>query len=232
MHTRRKFLIQGSMATTALLASRPMSAIARITSPLTGFGGQTENLVFLHTGTTKPSGNQWGIPELIGKHRQAVLLHAGRKMPGNDLAFSYDASSPESKDSSAISGNYKIINKGKLRIGIIHASPGEENVIQKIESLSARLKKEKNCHLVVCLSHLGYRNNHAPDDLTLANKSTHLDFIIGGHEKNFHTLPVIASNALHHEVVIHSASGNPASCGIIQIAFDSKAGKKGIGFSA
>jgi len=232
MHTRRKFLIQGSMATTALLASRPLSAIARITSPLTGPGARSEYLVFLHTGSTRSSGNQWRIPELIGKHRQVVLLHAGHQMPGKRLNFSYDASAPGTNDSSAINGDYKIIRKGNLRIGIISANPGEENVIQKVESLSARLKNEKNCHLVVCLSQLGYRLHHAPDDVTLAKNSTHLDFIIGGHEKNFHAHPVIALNARHHEVVIHSASGNPAVCGFIQVEFDRQAVKKAVGFTA
>jgi len=232
MHTRRKFLIQGSMATTALLASRPMSALNRITSPLTGFGGRTESLVFLHTGTMKASGNQWGIPELAGKHRHVVLLHAGRQLPGKDLSFSYDASAPGNKDSSVISGDYKIIKKGNLRIGIFSAETGEDNVIQKVESLSTLLTHEKKRPLVVCLSQLGYSNAQGPDDVTLAKKSTHLDLIIGGHAKNFHVRPVIALNARQHEVVIHSASGNPASCGVIHIEFDGRAGKKAVGFTA
>jgi hypothetical protein len=231
MHSRRKFLVQGSMATTAVLALKPFATMARIASPFIESGTSSTKLFFLHTSNMHLSNDHRDMLNIKNKHSHVILLHAGENMPGENRSFSYDASTPGNKDRSAITGEYKIIRKGALRIGIISAKPEENNVIQKTETLSAYLKKEKNCHIVLCLSQLGYQNKNAPDDLLLAKKSTHLDLIIGGHQKNFHALPVIALNAAQGEVVIHSASGDPSAFGIINFDFDGKDQKKSIGFT-
>ncbi len=223
MNTRRKFLIQSSMATTAVLALKPFSTIARVASPFTGVGGSYGKLVFLHTANVKPTDNYKIIKyinEIKNKNVNTITLNAGQdKMDETDkLAF----------DVSAINGEYTIIKKGNHRTGIIWAMPDENNVIQKINTLSTYLKKEKNCTVVVCLSRLGYKNKNTPDDITLAKKSTHLDIIIGGHADNFHAFPVITLNSNNGEVIIHSASGDPSGFGKIEFDFDSYGQKKNV----
>jgi len=222
------------MATTAVLALKPFTSIARVASVFTGPGGSNSQLVFLHTAHINPSGD-YGvikfIKEIKNKNANAILVKAGQDEPEETGRLTYDVSINGGNDISAITGDYKIINKGNLRTGIISANPGESNIVEKINTLSTYLKKEKNCTIVVCLSGLGYKNKNAPDDITIANKSTHLDIIIGGHANNFHTLPVIALNNNNGEVIIHSASGDPLACGIIKIDFNGQGRKKHIGFT-
>ena len=220
------------MATTAVLALKPFATMARIVSPFNGSGSSSANLFFLHTGKMDLSGNHQDVLNIKNKHSNVVLLHTGKTMPGENSSFSYDASAAGTKAPSAITGDYKIIKKGSLRIGVISAKPEENDVIQKVETLSTYLKKEKNCHIVLCLSQLGYQNKNTPDDLLLAKRSTHLDLIIGGHQKNFPALPVIALNATQGEVVIHSASSDLSALGIINFGFDGQGQKKSIGFTA
>jgi 5'-nucleotidase len=97
-----------------------------------------------------------------------------------------------------------------------------------MNTLSAYLKKEKNCAVVVCLSQLGYKNKNMPDDIMLAERSTHLDIIIGGHADNFHSHPIIALNSKNGEVIIHSAAGDVTAFGKIEIDFDGQGRKKSV----
>ncbi len=220
MNSRRKFLVQGSMATTAMLALKPFSAIAKATSPFTGFGGSYNKLGFLHTVNKLPDDYKITryIKNIKDKNENTILLKAGQDKQDETGGLTYDVS--------VLSDDYKIINKGKFRTGIISAMPGESNVVQKINTISAYLKKEKNCTIVVCLSQLGYKNKNTPDDITLANKSTDLDIIIGGHTDNYHNYPVVALNKNDEEVIIHSALGDASGFGLIDIEFDSKNKKK------
>ena len=232
MNTRRKFLIQGSLATTAMLALKPLSAIARITSPFTGAG--YSKLVFLHTNTADTGSTDHIIQYIKNKKKNAgaILLSTAEEVQQEAGQITYDASFNGVNGLQTKGNDYTIIDKGRLRTGVISIKPGNKNTIQKVNSLSAYLKKEKKCTVVVCISTLGYKNNNAPDDFKLATESTHLDIIIGGHSSNFYPHPYIISNKHNQEVVIHSASGLTAGCGVIDIDFDEYGLKKHISFSA
>lgn len=234
MKSRRYFLIQGSLATTAVLALNPFATIARAASTFTGFSGSYGKLVFLHTANLNPYSDYKAIQyikDIKNKNANAILLKAGQDIQDETGTLTYDASITGSNALSAITGDYKIITKGNIKTGLISAKPGDGDVIQKINTLSAYLKKEKNCTVVVCLSQLGYKNKNTPDDITLANQSTHLDIIIGGHADNFQEHPVIALNRNNGEVIIHSASGDSFACGKIEIDFDRQCQKKHISFT-
>ncbi len=233
MKSRRYFLIQGTLASTAMLALKPLTTIARAASHFNGLSGSYGKLAFLHTANLNPHGDykiiQY-INEIKNNNANAILLKAGQDIQDETGSLTYDACINGDNDLSTISGEYKIINKGKLRTGIISAQPEESDIFQKINTLSTYLKKEKNCAIVVCLSRLGYKNKNAPDDITLAKKSTHLDIIIGGHADNFHTHPIIALNSDNGEVIIHSAASDPAAFGKIELDFDEQGQKKYINF--
>lgn len=235
MHTRRKFLIQGSMATTALLALKPFKAIASAVSPFnmnsTGYG----KLIFLHTATPYPQSDHKMIQHITNIQRNndnTIVLQAGQVdqqfKPGS---LDYDICIDEINEQTANTSGYKIIRKGNIKTGIISAKPGESDIMQKVNNLSAYLKKEKGCTVVVCLSQLGYKNKNTPDDITLAKRSIHLDLIIGGNTKNFHQHPVILLNSNNEEVIIHSAAGDSAAFGKIDIDFNEKGQKKYISFT-
>ena len=222
------------MATTAMFVLKPLTNFARATSPFTGMSSSNSKLLFLHTGNFNPSGenkNFQYIKDIKNNNANAILLNAGQTLQDEKGSLTYDVSFNRSEDLSEITGEYKIINKGNLRTGIISASPEESNVIQKIKTLSTYLKKEKNCTVVVCLSQLGYKNKNAPDDISLAKNSTDLDIIIGGHAKNFHLHPVIALNSNNAEVVIHSSANDATGFGKIEIDFDGQGRKKHISFN-
>ena len=233
MNNRRKFLVQGTLATTAMFALKPLTSIGNTLSQITGFNGRYRTLAFLHTANLNNSSPKVikYIQDIQSNNRNAILLNAGQVAQDEAGSLVYDASINGSNDVSAITGEYKIITKGNTRTGIISATPGESNVIQKIRTLSSYLKKEKNCTIVVCLSQLGYENKNAPDDITLAKESTHLDIIVGGHAENFHRHPVVALNSNSSEVIIDSASGNSFDCGKIEIDFDSQGRKNHISFA-
>lgn len=233
MKSRRYFLIQGSLATTAMLALNPFTNIARAASTFSMFSGSYGKLVFLHTANLNPYSDYKAIQyikDIKNNNANAILLKAGQDIQNETGPLTYDASIKGGNELSAITGDYKIITKGNIKTGLISAKPGDGDVIQKINTLSAYLKKEKNCTVVVCLSQLGYKNKNAADDITLANQSTHLDIIIGGHADNFQPLPVIALNRNNGEVIIHSASGDSFAIGNIEIDFDERGRKKHINF--
>ncbi len=233
MTSRRKFLIQGSLATTAMLALKPMNVIAGVSSPLISLTDSSGKLIFLHTaGINSDRSNQAirQIANLKNNNTRSILLKAGQASDEGENTLPYDAAINGCNDSSAITGDYKIICKGNIKTGIISAKPDDSNVIEKVNTLAAYLKKEKNCSVVVCLSQLGYKNKNTPDDITLAKESTHLDIIIGGHENNFQKNPVIVLNSDNSEVIIDAACGDTIAFGKIEIDFDEKGQKKYLHF--
>jgi hypothetical protein len=230
MKSRRYFLIHGTLATTALVALKPLEGIGSTLSQFTGLSNSNDKLAFLHTASINSNDQKVikYIRDIKNNNRNTILLNAGQDR--HDSSLIYDASANGIDGLVTIDGEYKIITKGNTRTGIISARPGEKNIMQKVKTLSTWLKEEKKCTVVVCLSQLGYKNKRSPDDLKLAKESTHLDIIIGGHEKNFHKHPVVALNSNNAEVIIHSASGNSFACGKIEIDLDRQGKKNQISF--
>ena len=235
MYTRRKFVILGSMATTAVLALKPFKVAARVISPFTGLGKGYGKLIFLHTANPDPQMDYKVIQHIAGiqgNNAHAIVLQAGQvAQRDNPAPMVYDFCIDEINEQAANPGNYKIIWRGNIKTGLIRAKQDDGDVIQKVNSLSAYLKKEKDCNVVVCLSQLGYKNKNTPDDITLAKQSIHLDLIIGGNTKNVHQHPVILLNQNNEEVIIHSAASDSAAFGKIDIDFNDKGQKKYISFS-
>lgn len=228
MSTRRKFLLSGSMATAAVLATRPFTAVANSLSPLTGFQINHNNLVLAHTGNKiSGSGAQPHLTKLKNKNYNLILLHAGDQTPAKQDG--YDASMHTGESCSVAAGDYKIIYKGNIKTGIITAT--SQSALPDINSLAAYLKKEKNCNLVVCLSQLGYKTTTGLNDLELAAQSTHLDIIIGGHATDFCKSPVTALNKNKEEVIINHAATEGLAMRKIEIGFDNKGRKHQLAFT-
>lgn len=227
MNTRRKFLFSGSMATAALLTAKPFTSIANTLSPVTGFGINNNSLVLAHTGNTINTSENKTLQQIANLKKSSanlIMLHAGDKAAVTTPV--YDASLHADDTHSVNAGDYRIIYKGDIKTGIITADK-KSATAKSINALALYLKKERNCHLVVCLSQLGYKSSTGLNDLELAAASTHLDVIIGGHADNFCTSPVIAQNKNKEEVIINHAATNSLALRKIEIAFDSR-GKKGL----
>lgn len=233
MNTRRKFLISGSVITSALLASKPLSAIAQATDPLKKMLDHQNSLVLLHTANINEANQQNAIQQIASKRKKAynsLLLNAGKDSTTSSSELNFDATATLDTELSLLSSEYRIINKGGIKTGVITAKAGETDLVKKINDLSAYLKKEKDCQVVVCLSQLGYKNKSGIDDMTLAERSANLDIIIGGHATNFPVRPTIAANSKREEVVIHSAASSKFSVGEIKIGLTEAGQKRTIGF--
>lgn len=140
---------------------------------------------------------------------------------------------------------YRIVQKGNIKIGIIGAGinmrglvPGEVNdavqyrdPVRDLTAISTMLKQQYHCQLVVCLSHLGYKNEKAIDDLTLAAQSMDIDIIIGAHTHTFMAAPQIVLNKQQQEVIINHAGYGGIALGNISISFDDDGNKNGLQFN-
>ena len=66
------------------------------------------------------------------------------------------------------------------------------------------LKAREECHLVICLSHLGYSyRSEKISDMKLAGLTKDIDLIIGGHTHTFLPKPTIAQNSEGKDVLIN-----------------------------
>ena len=222
MNTRRKFLLQGTMATTALMIAKPFNTIANTISPLTGFSVNDNKVILLHTGDHRHDRQITNrqVDFLKKNTGNLLLLHAGNiKDPGN-TQLKYDVTIPR-EDMVTTDNNYHIHYKGNIKIGIIYAKAKEKDPVKRINDLSAWLKDSKGCKLVVCLSELCYKNKSTTiDDRRLAEESSHLDILISGHPKNYSKFAVVVRNRKKMEVIINSAAGNSCDFGNIEIGFD------------
>lgn len=230
MNTRRKFLSQATLATTALMAINPFKSLADTLVPVTGVSSVDNKLVLLHTGNEyqHPAVTSARLSKLKRETGNLLLLHAGQLKNAPDPQLNYDISMPANEEGLRFNDSYRIIYKGNIKIGIIHVTPGEANIFNRTNDLAIRLKEEKKCTVVVCLSQLGYSNKNATDDLKLAAASTHLDIILSGHPSNTCKKPFIARNSLKQEVVINSYAGNNIDFGSIELGFDENNNKRSI----
>ena len=233
MNTRRNFLLKGSMATTALLTAKPFKTIAHTLSPVTGFCINDHKIVLVHTGNYSSNNKAQTAQQIIAlkdKTQNLVLLHAGDTNE-KSKHVKYDALMNTDEVVSFSANNYTILYKGDIKIGIIKASEATADLINTINNLSAFLKEEKNCNIVVCLSQLGYRSTRKIDEIQLAESSSQLDIIIGGHASNFCKQPTVLFNKNKEEIIIHHAADQNLALRKLEIEFDRLGKKKNIAFT-
>jgi 5'-nucleotidase len=113
---------------------------------------------------------------------------------------------------------YEIFQKGNLKIGVfgigieLNGLVTEKNYENtkyldpiSIANSVAKELKQKGCDLVICLSHLGYDypDSTKISDRKLAQQSTHIDIILGGHTHTFLEKPTIEKNKKGKNVLIN-----------------------------
>jgi len=136
---------------------------------------------------------------------------------------------------------YIIIQKGKIKIGIlglgvylkglvfgnIHEEVIYQDPIEKANITAEILKYEHHCHLVICLSHLGYEyNDNRVSDKVLAKNSRNIDIIIGGHTHTFLELPEQYKNLDDQPVIVNQAGWAGVYLGRLDIKFERNVKKK------
>nr|WP_319569522.1 metallophosphatase [uncultured Draconibacterium sp.] len=139
---------------------------------------------------------------------------------------------------------YKIFKRDGVRIGIYGVGIELENLVGKknygatvyndplvvAQKMESFLKNDKNCDLVICLSHLGlrYRDNKV-SDMDLAAETSYTDLIIGGHTHTYLEKPLEEKNKLGQPVIVNQAWWAGLVVGKIDFVFEkSKRNKKAV----
>jgi proteic killer suppression protein len=83
------------------------------------------------------------------------------------------------------------------------------------------LKNELKCDYVICLSHLGYKyNNNKISDHVLAENTSNIDLILGGHTHTFLDEPTRLKNKEGQAVLINQAGWAGIVLGRIDVFFE------------
>ncbi len=138
---------------------------------------------------------------------------------------------------------YQIYKIGGLKIGVFGLGIKLEGLVNKkmyeetkyldpveiATDMSHLLKTQLNCDFVICLSHLGLVYKNDPNkicDLTLAEKTKHIDLIIGGHTHSFLEEPIIKQNLDGKEVIINQVGAYGLYLGRLDFYFSKRQLKK------
>jgi 5'-nucleotidase len=135
---------------------------------------------------------------------------------------------------------YKIFKKGPLKIGILGVGIEMDGLvpanlfgntkyldpIQQANRYAAELK-QKNCDLIICLSHLGYKyDSNKVSDMVLAKETENIDLIIGGHTHTFLDAPVVVKNKKGEDVLINQVGFAGIQLGRLDFLFEKTNKKK------
>lgn len=166
----------------------------------------------------------------IGNHEfdygMDVLAEVFKKATFPIVSTNYDFSNTEVAD---IVKPYLIIEKNDIKVGVVAANISPEGLIASsnyegmkyipytdiINETAKMLHEEKKCDIVVCLSHLGIKN-----ELELAENSRYIDIIIGGHSHTFMQEPMERKNLDNKEVTVFQTNGRGVFVGRIDIELE------------
>lgn len=134
-----------------------------------------------------------------------------------------------------------IIKKGKIKIGItgcgvelnglvpdkLYSNTKYLDPIKCVQEQINILKFEKKCHLIICLSHLGYAyDDNKVSDIVLAKNTNNIDLIIGGHTHTFLDKPIQEKNKDGNDVFINQVGWAGLQIGKLDYAFEKSFVKK------
>ena len=128
---------------------------------------------------------------------------------------------------------FLVIQKGGLKIGILglgvnlvglagDSSYAGMNYLDPVNvaNETAKKLKDKNCDLVICLSHLGFEYSSTQvSDKLLASQSQDIDIILGGHTHTFMKNPLLVENAEKKPMLINQTGWAGLFLGRIDIDF-------------
>ena len=94
-----------------------------------------------------------------------------------------------------------IIKRNGLKIGVFAVCPKLKGLVADKNCVGVKyldpakvametatmLKQEKKCDMVICISHLGWKNNRGEDDQYMIHGSRNIDLVLGGHTHTYMT---------------------------------------------
>ncbi|WP_221391697.1 metallophosphoesterase [Dyadobacter sp. NIV53] len=154
------------------------------------------------------------------------------------LVSNYDFSNTDLKGKTE---PYKIFKKQGIKIGIFglgielaglvdkknYGDIVYQDPIAKANEMAAKLKKEQDCDLVICLSHLGYKyKEEKVSDQILAKSTRNIDLIIGGHTHTFMKVPEEILNLDGKATTVNQVGFAGINLGRLDYFFNKDSGKK------
>lgn len=144
--------------------------------------------------------------------------------------------------------DYKIIKRGGLKIGIFGVGIELEGLVSKpnyketiyldpieiAQDKATMLKNQEKCDLVICLSHIGYKYNNDPEkvcDIKLAQRTSNIDLILGGHTHTFFKEPEFYINKIGKQVIVNQVGWAGLLLGRIDYTFTAANKIKEVAFS-
>ncbi|RAV30041.1 bifunctional metallophosphatase/5'-nucleotidase [Sinomicrobium soli] len=131
---------------------------------------------------------------------------------------------------------YKVFTRDGIKIGVfglgiqlkglvndnLYKETKYLDPVEIAQDMSTVLKRDENCDVVVCLSHIGYRyrDNNRPSDIMLAENTENIDIIIGGHTHTFLDRPTICHNRKGEKVLVNQAGCFGINVGRIDFYLD------------
>lgn len=136
---------------------------------------------------------------------------------------------------------YKIIKKGKLKIGIFGLGIELDGLVHKDLYLNTQyldpvltakkwatyLKQEEKCDIVILLSHLGYSYHSGKkiSDVILSEMVDNVDVVIGGHTHTFLKSPDVIKNNFGNFVIVNQVGWGGINLGRLDIYLHKASGK-------
>lgn len=125
---------------------------------------------------------------------------------------------------------YIIKERAGVRVGIFGVCPQPEGLItaknyegmrytkpaKAAQPVIDKLRNEEHCDVVVCLSHLGFKDE--PDqDKDFIQNTTGIDILLGGHSHTYFERPEYLSDKKGHQVLVDHQGKNARFIGTIEV---------------
>lgn len=139
---------------------------------------------------------------------------------------------------------YRIFTKDGVKIGVFGLGIQLKGLVNEhlyketlyldpveiTEDMTRILKEEEKCDLVICLSHLGYEyDSNKISDVKLAESTSNIDLIIGGHTHTFMEKPAVVNNKDGKKVMINQVGCFGLYLGRVDFYLDSEKNVSGDG---
>ena len=171
----------------------------------------------------------------MGNHEfDAGLKTLKQNIINNNFQFissNYDFTNTELE---GLVDEYKIYKKEGVKIGVFGLGIELKGLVNPLlfketkyndpldvaKDMTYKLKFEKGCDLIICISHLGHQYQiDKISDTKLAKLTSNIDLIIGGHTHTLLKEPLILNNSLGKEVIINQVGSNGVYVGKIDFNF-------------
>ena len=171
----------------------------------------------------------------IGNHEFDAGLNSLKKnILNNDFQFISSNYNFDNTELEGLVSKYKVYNRQGIKIGVfglgielnglVNSSLYREtkyyDPVEIAKEMTRKLKEEKKCDLIICISHLGHTyQNDKISDLKLGKLTSDIDLIIGGHTHTLLKKPEIIKNSKNEDVIINQVGSNGVFVGKIDFNF-------------